>query len=557
MKKRTAALFIVCAMLIAVLAGCSDNTATSQNDDATSSQQTQTSGTTLVEIEQAEDNGGSISGKDGRLTKLTCSGGVASELSPFQNTGGGHMLYKAVVYMKLAYWVGEDMYSDCAESIEMVDEFNYRVKLYDGIYDSAGYTFNADDLVFCLETAKSMGKISAFSNLESVTKEDELTVLITMNSNISSAFMDLCTSSLLVTQESYEESPDEMATDPVGFTQYKVTGFTASNSVIYEKVDNYWQKDESLISRHYEANVDVIEIDMLSESAQKVSGIKTGDLQMINEIGYVNVQSFVGNSDYYIDEEICLSDCMAVFFNMTSEGACADDIYLRQAILYAIDKQSLLDSQGAGATLKDFSASLYSNFNEEWLDEDYFDYNPDKAVELLKQSNYKGESLRLLSAATEAYKTLCEIIIADLEAVGIKCEMVVREAAAWTSATYASAQEYDIMIKGVGYTSGRIEDCYRKVGSDTVSDIPGTTIFGWDNQEFIDLCNEIAVVNGVTAEKVEQIHDMAYDNAIGMGLYCSYQDFVGVSTITDIWQLGTNYIPNATHFSADYSVYAD
>ena len=62
----------------------------------------------------------------------------------------------------------------------------------------------------------------------------------------------------------------------------------------------YWQKDESKITRHYEANVDVIEMHMLTEAAQKVSGLQTGDLQLANELGYVNVTQFQGNPDFMI-----------------------------------------------------------------------------------------------------------------------------------------------------------------------------------------------------------------------------------------------------------------
>lgn len=556
MKKKMLALVMAGTLVSGLLAGCGGTGTTTDSAGTTAGTVGEPSTLSADAMTLAVDDGGSVAGKEGKKTKLNCTGGNVTELGPFTNVGAGHMQYRGVVYMKLAYWVGNDMYSDCAESIEQVDDYSYRIKLYDGIYDSNGNPFDASDLVFCLEEIKNIGKISYHRQIEKVEQEDDLTVLITLDNNLSSSFRDFADKTLLVTKESYEASPDGMATDPVGFTQYKVTSFIPSSSVVYEKVEDYWQKDESKITRHYEANVDVIEMHMLTEAAQKVSGLQTGDLQLANELGYVNVTQFQGNPDFMIDEQLNISDCLALFFNMTDQGACADDLALRQAILYAIDKQELLDSQGLGETLKDFSCSVYNGFNEEWLTKDAYDYNPEKAKELLKESHYNGEPIRLLSSATEIYKTLAEIITANLQSVGINCEMVVREAAAWTSATFASAQEYDIAIKGAGYASGNIEDSYKKVGSDTVSDIPGTTFFGWKNQELIDLCNEVTVIGGMTPEKINQIHDICYENAVGMGLYCTYTQYVASGDVTDVWQYGTYYVPNATHFKPDYAVYA-
>ena len=60
----------------------------------------------------------------------------------------------------------------------------------------------------------------------------------------------------------------------------------------------------------------------------------------------------------------------------------------------------------------------------------------------------------------------------------------------------------------------------------------------------------------MTPEKINQIHDICYENAVGMGLYCTYTQYVASGDVTDVWQYGTYYVPNATHFKPDYAVYA-
>ena len=497
-------------------------------------------------------------GKDGKRTYLAFGAGTAQEMSPFTSSSAGNMTFRTLVYMQLAYDDGKGwLVSDAAEKIEMEDEYNFRIKLYEGIRDTNGNAFTADDLVFCMNKIKEIGKISYYSTFESVKKEDDYTVLVTLNSNLNTAFIDLCNNTLLVTQKSYEESADEMKTTPVGTTQYKVTEFVPSSYVLYERTDDYWQTDASKITRAAEANVDVIKITMLKETTQKVSGLQTGDLQLANNLTYLNTTTFNGNSKYRIFDKLNIATCDNLVFNMTENGVCADDLNLRKAVLYAIDNEAILAALGGqGEAMKAEVSSQYIGFNEDWLNEDYFDYNPELAKEYLAKSGYSGQTLRLLNSTDTAVKTRNEVILANLQAAGIKCELNTQETAVYQSSQYASHNEYDIAAIGIGANDFLISDAYVKVGSDTTSDVPGTTKFGWDNKEFIEMCNQVAVIGNQDAgELVEKIHDMAVENAVMKGLVVYAQYNVCVDTITDLFSTRSYVRANATHFAPEYDVF--
>ena len=47
----------------------------------------------------------------------------------------------------------------------------------------------------------------------------------------------------IVTQAAYEASPDQMATDPVTTSAYKVVEYVSGSKIVYENTGNYWQTD--------------------------------------------------------------------------------------------------------------------------------------------------------------------------------------------------------------------------------------------------------------------------------------------------------------------------
>ena len=560
--KKTLAIVLALCMMLGILAACSSksSTTTSTGDNTNTQQQTIASaGKDPVVTDVVETGNGNVSGKDGKRTFLSFGAGTAQELSPFTSSSAGNMTFRTIIYTQLAYDDGNGwLASDAAESIEMADSegFQWRIKLYAGIKDSDGNPFTADDLVFTMNKIKEIGRISYYSVFDNVVKEDDLTVLLTLKSNLNTALIDLCNNTLLVTEKAYTESPDEMKTTPVGTTQYKLTEVVPSSYAQFEKIDNYWQTDASKITRAAEANVDVIRITMLKETSAKLSGLQQGTLQLANNMTYLNTMGLDTNK-FNIFEKKNTASCDNLVFNMTSTGLCANDINLRKAILYAIDSNAILAALGGkGEALKSEITTDYIDYNPEWLNEDYWTYNPDLAKEYLAKSNYKGETVRLLNSTDQTVQTRNEVIISELTAIGIKAELVTLESNVYQQNQYASSGSYDICAIGVGANDYLYSDAAAKIGSDTTSDVPGTTKYGWDNAEFIALCNEVGKIQTTNkAELNEKIHDMAYENAVIKGLASSSQYNIGVKGIESLMVTRTYIRAGATHFSADYDVF--
>ncbi len=552
-----------------MFAACAKQEATpnAQNEDAATAREAskETAGDTADLLGEGATNDtagrgdseeGSVAGKDGKRTLVNFCANKVKDMNPFAQRVPAAPV--ALVFMKIAYDDGKGgLASDCCEEIEQVDFSTYRLKLYKDIVDQKGNPFTADDLKYCMDSIKEVGfSAQNYSNLDSVTVEDDYTAVIKMNTELVSAFPKLANATFLVTRKSYEESGDNMSNEPVGFTQYKVVDMVPSSYIDYDRIDDYWQTDKSKITRAYEANVDYIHYIMLTEASQIIAGLQTGDIHMVTGINYQNMSLLEGDDRFKITP-IYDAQMQNISFNMTPQGACANDINLRKAIFYGMDRQALVDVYGKGKILKSLVPAFYNDYNEAWLDEDYFEYDPEKAKEFLKQSNYKGETLRFLTNPGGSMTTLSELFIACMSAIGIKVEPAVFEQATYGDAQYASKQQYDICVVEIGNTSYNLYDAFNQLGSDQYSDIPGTTKWGWDNKELVDLCNAVSTREGRTPENRDRIHEIVTENAVMLGMITKETYAITVKEIDEIYVNGGIMMPNAARYSQDYNFFKE
>ena len=134
------------------------------------------------------------------------------------------------------------------------------------------------------------------------------------------------------------------------------------------------------------------------------------------------------------------------------------DERVRQAIAYALDMKSILDGVFEGAALPANSLTPDGADKVDGLNN--YDYNPEKAKELLKEAGYEdtdgdgivekdGEplSLRLVFQTEEyaSWKSLCEYLKSEYEKVGVGVELVEKESAAYYDEIW-NTRDYDLCI---------------------------------------------------------------------------------------------------------------
>lgn len=542
MKKKILVSILALTMVCMSLAGCG----TSNTKEGVA--ETEQNAETLVESAVSEE-------QDGETVLYFGACNPWDTLAPFApNTMQQMYLNSCYQYLAVYDKFGGELQGALLKNWEQTDDYTYEMELYDYIYDVDGNPFTASDVVFCFETAMASNNFSKLNYVESIVANDDYHVTLVLNTSAVGVFAEVVQTVNMVTQAAYEASADDMATTPVGTTQYKVTSCTTGSQLKLEKVDNYWQTDESLIPDMYKANADQIIYDVVTEESQIQVALENGEIQMAWQTPSNIAIEFMGSEDFSV-YQIPNTLCHALMFNCTSGSVFADNLSLRQAVATAIDNQALIDVAvaGQGTVAKTFGASNYGGYNTDWDAEEYYDYDADRAAELLAEAGYReGElSIRLMSSSSSAQKACAEIIQSNLSAIGINVEILSYDTATYTSYKDASSGEYDICL--IDPTcSGEIISAWSSYLDANLS-TSGATMYGVYDADFQKLVEETNTPAGYTQENVNSIHQYLKDNCYIYGTYSDYKFCVYQNDIASVYVAYVNgnghVVPGASTYN--------
>jgi dipeptide transport system substrate-binding protein len=161
---------------------------------------------------------------------------------------------------------------------------------------------------------------------------------------------------------------------------------------------------------------------------------------------------------------------------------------VRQAINHAINRDAILEAvyQGAGKKAKNPIPPTIWSYNDAVKD---YDYNPDKAKELLKKAGVSNVKLTLWAMPVQRpynpnAKLMAEMIQADLKKVGIETEIVTFE---WGEYLKRSKEgQHDMVLLGWTGDNGD-PDNFLQVLLGCAAAKDGTNRARWCNQKFEDL----------------------------------------------------------------------
>lgn len=503
-KKTLAILLAVMCLMTCLLAGCGDSGSNPSNNPGPGN--------------SSNAGGGGGEGTQGQGASEITIGFVSTvdSIGPF-------ISYNDVM-TQLRYYFWEflavvdnnfELQPSIAESWETTDGgFTYEFKLYDYVTDSAGNPITADDVVFSYNTFKASGRSNEMSNVVSIEAVDKYTVRMALVSNSIGVLEDalLCP---IVSKTAYENSSDEMAIDPIGTGRYVVESFEPASSIVFVKREDYWQTEE-LASPFSQANIDKMTFRFINDASQCAIAFETGDLDMVVNLPMTTLTQYVGNDAYTF--EVRDSQGIQMYFSGDSHSPVSNDQKLRQAICYAIDNQGMIDvcNSGYGSPLYDYSVSDTGDFNPDWMKEDYYNFDPEKAKALVDESNYNGESIYILVPSMDTYKRYAQIVQGYLLAVGIKAEVYDVQSALY-STSFRDPTQYDLVLNP-GTAVFTVQWWQRRLSQDQNS---GSTINGFVDNQLQALLDGCSTVENHTVENVNACHDYITEQAYVYGLFTS------------------------------------
>jgi peptide/nickel transport system substrate-binding protein len=208
-------------------------------------------------------------------------------------------------------------------------------------------------------------------------------------------------------------------TAPIGTGPYTLPEYAQGQDIDLQRFAGYQLADVK-----GEALADEVTFRIVPDAATRVADIATGTAQIVDQIPQDFRAEAEGRGATVLDDPLVGSQ----WIRIATDVAPFDDPRVRQALNYAVDKQSIVDAllgpktQPLGSLFPDTRAPGYVEAIAP------YPYDPDKARSLLGEAGVKTASIKL-EQTLSARKDVAEVIAANLTDVGFEVEVVASDLA--------------------------------------------------------------------------------------------------------------------------------
>lgn len=358
-----------------------------------------------------------------------------------------------------------------ADSITTEDNKNFIVHIDDAATWSDGTPVTADDVVYtALRLASPVIGNTAMmyyvfegvgddgfveegaESIDGIQKVDDKTVQFTTKEEMPITTFENSYARYLLTLPKHvieQYSEEELSTadwfnhPDVVSGPFIVTDFDVDHYISYEANKDYWKGAPK---------IDKLNIKIV-DGSQLYAGLQSGEIDITQQ-----TMSDIPQEDY---ESVEALDNVDVVYGspVTNQSVFIQtknvpDVKVRQAMLYAIDRQQILEEllNGHGEIVDGFLSSA-SPFYDESLTP--VSYDPEKAKALLEEAGWDGsQTIRFyVNSGDSTFVNAASIIAAEWAAVGIKAEIQTVDFA--TLMSVAGTEDYDVLA--VQYTYAPVD----------------------------------------------------------------------------------------------------
>lgn len=358
-----------------------------------------------------------------------------------------------------------------ADSITTEDNKNFIVHIDDAATWSDGTPVTADDVVYtALRLASPVIGNTAMmyyvfegvgddgfveegaESIDGIQKVDDKTVQFTTKEEMPITTFENSYARYLLTLPKHvieQYSEEELSTadwfnhPDVVSGPFIVTDFDVDHYISYEANKDYWKGAPK---------IDKLNIKIV-DGSQLYAGLQSGEIDITQQ-----TMSDIPQEDY---ESVEALDNVEVVYGspVTNQSVFIQtknvpDVKFRQAMLYAIDRQQILEEllNGHGEIVDGFLSSA-SPFYDDSLTP--VSYDPEKAKALLEEAGWDGsQTIRFyVNSGDSTFVNAASIIAAEWAAVGIKAEIQTVDFA--TLMSVAGTEDYDVLA--VQYTYAPVD----------------------------------------------------------------------------------------------------
>ena len=306
------------------------------------------------------------------------------------------------------------------------DRLTYTFTLREGVKFHNGDEVTAEDVVYsisrCADTTDGTPLVEAFSVIQSVEAVDARTVAITI-AEPSNEFISYMTTAILPADY------DQQDTAPVGTGPFKFVSRAAQDNIVLERFDEYWGTP---------AYLDKVTFKIMENADSLVMSLQSGAIDLCSHLTSTQVAQ-LGDGFYVAEGTMNL--VQALYLNNAEKPF--DDVRVRQALCYAVDKQGIIDLafDGYGSPI---GSSMYPAFGK-YFDEsltNYYTKDVEKAKSLLTDAGYPNgfEMTITVPSNYQPHIDTAQVLVEQLKEIGVTAKIELVEWGTWVSDVYAGRQ---------------------------------------------------------------------------------------------------------------------
>lgn len=351
---------------------------------------------------------------------------------------------------------GEQFYV-LATGYDWIDEMTMHVYIREGVNFTDGQMLDAYDVLFSLVRFKHReGQPDAFGTLseELSSVVDDYTVELVfteVNTNI-----PYFIPGFPILKNNVPS--DQVATSPNGTGPYIISEYVINSLLVLTLKDNYWR--ELPKTKNFE-------FVQLKEDAQRVNALQTGEVDVAT-VPFQDVEFVSGLPD--IDMEVNpYAFAQGLFFSISPDspngGVFADNVDARRAVCHAINRKAILKlvyyDYGKVSVLPGPDFALFDVDERFYKQGPYADdgYNPELAKELAISSGLIDKEVLIINNGASPVVLMCELIQADLKAIGVTCNINSFDMGSWTQNLFDETKYnmcIDMIVGGNNSFSGAL-----------------------------------------------------------------------------------------------------
>ncbi len=206
---------------------------------------------------------------------------------------------------------------------------------------------------------------------------------------------------------------EDVRRNPVGAGPYKLAEWVAGDRIVMVRNDDYWGP---------KATVEKIVWKIIPDDSTREAMLRSGQIDVCYKPIPANVAALQKDSKVKVEMPL---DTRTIFMGLNCQKGVTTNKLVRQAFNYAVDKKAIVQKILFGTAQAMEGPVSPILFGYAKMDKQY-DYNPEKAKQLLKEANFDFNQVVKMRGPQGRYlfdKQVTETVQAYLQAIGVKTDL--------------------------------------------------------------------------------------------------------------------------------------